>query len=84
MPQLRHDDAAKDQFYDDQFNSGRKPHESTRRHNIIVMGDLNASIGSDRIAHHGIIGPACSGFANDNGYRLLDCCASNDLRIGNS
>ena len=48
------------------------------------MGDLNASIGSDRIAHRGIIGPVCSGRANDNGSRLLDFCASNDLRIGSS
>ena len=48
------------------------------------MGDLNASIGSDRIAHRGIIGPVCSGLANDNGSRLLDFCASNDLRIGSS
>ena len=46
----------------------------------IVMGDLNASIGSDRIAHRGIIGPVCSGFPNDNPSRLLDFCASNDLR----
>ena len=41
----------------------------TSRHDVtIVMGDLNASIGSDRIAHRGIIGPLCSGF----GSRLLD------------
>ena len=50
----------------------------------IVIGDLNASIGSDRIAHRSIIGPACSGFANDNEPRLLYFCASNDLRIGSS
>ena len=38
----------------------------------------------DRIAHRGIIGPVCFGFANDNGSRLLDLCAYNDLRIGSS
>ena len=75
------DDAAKDQFYDDL--SAVVNH--TSRHDVtIVMGDLNASIGSDRIAHRGIIGPMCSGLANDNGSRLLDCCASNDLRIGSA
>ena len=73
------DDAAKDQFYDDL--SVAVNHMS--RHDVtIVMGDLNASIGSDRIAHRGFIGPVCSGFANDNGSRLLDFCAYNDLRIG--
>ena len=36
------------------------------------------------IARFGIIGPVCSGFANDNGSRLLDFCASNDLRVGSS
>ena len=75
------DDAPKDQFYDDLSVAVNH----TSRHDVtIVMGDLNASIGSDRLAHRGIIGPVCSGFANDNGCRLLDFCASNDLRIGSS
>ena len=75
------DDAAKDQFYDDLSVAVNH----TSRHDVtIVMGDLNASIGSDRIAHRGIIGPVCSGFANDDGSRLLDFCASNELRIGSS
>ena len=73
------DDSAKDQFYDDLSVAVNH----TSRHDVtIVMGDLNASIGSDRIADRGIIGSVCSGFANDNGSRLLDFCASNDLRIG--
>ena len=72
------DDAAKDKFYDDLSVAVNH----TSRHDVtIVMGDLNASIGSARIAHRGFIGPVCSGFANDNGSRLLDFCASNDLRI---
>ena len=74
------DDAATDQFHDD--ISVAVNH--TSRHDVtIAMGDLNASIGSDRIAHRGIIGPLCFGFANDNRSRLLDFCAS-DLRIGSS
>ena len=57
------DDAARDHFYDDLSVAVNH----TSRHDVtIVMGDLNASIGSDRIAHRGIIGPVCSGFANDN------------------
>ena len=48
------------------------------------MGDLNASIGSDCIAHRGTIGPVCCGSASDNASRPLDFCASNDLRIGSS
>ena len=76
-----HDDAAKDQFCDDL--SVAVNHKS--RHDVtIVMSDLNASIGSDRIAHRGIIDPVCSGFAIDNGYLLLHFCSSNDLRIGSS
>ena len=79
------DDASKDQFYDDLSVSVALNHTSRSRHDVtIVMGDLNASIGSDRIAHRSIIGPVCSGFANDNGSRLLDFCSSNDLRLGSS
>ena len=75
------DDAAKDQFYDDLSVTVNH----TSRHDVtIVMGDLNAVIGSDRVARRGIICPVCSGFANDNGSRLLDFCASNDLRVGSS
>ena len=75
------DDSAKDQFYDDLSLAVNH----TSRHDVtIVMGDLNASIGSDRIADRGIIGSVCSGFANDNGSRLLDFCSSNDLRLGSS
>ena len=68
----------------DILNSIKKKNNYPEAFWINVMGDLNASIGSDRIAHRGIIGPVCSGFAKDNGSCLLDFCASNDLRIGSS
>ena len=48
----------------------------TSRHDVtIVMGDLNASIGSDRIARRGIICLLRYGSDNDNVSRLLDFCA---------
>ena len=78
-PTTTSDDAAKDQLYDD---LSVVVNHTIRPDITIVMGDLNACIGSDRIAHRGIIGPVCSGLANDNGSRLLDFCAYNYLRIG--
>ena len=67
-PTETYDDTAKDQLYDDLSVAVNH----TSRHDVtIVMGDLNASIGSDRIAHRGIIGPVSSGLANDKGSRLL-------------
>ena len=57
----------------------------TSRHDVTIgMDNLNASIGFDRISHHCLICPVCSGSANDNGSRLLDVCASIDLRIRSS
>ena len=64
---------AKDQFYDDLSVAVNH----TSRHDVtIVMGNLNASVGSDRITNRGIIVPVCSNSGNDNGSRVLDFCES--------
>ncbi|KAK7097079.1 hypothetical protein V1264_004109 [Littorina saxatilis] len=54
------------------------------RNIIIVMGDLNAKIGSDNRGYEEIMGQQGLGEMNDNGERLADLCATNNLVIGGS
>ena len=58
---------------------------SFARHDIVVvLGDLNATIGSDRRGYESVLGPHSSGSRNDNGERLLDLCALHRLKITSS
>ncbi|KAK7110430.1 hypothetical protein V1264_014307 [Littorina saxatilis] len=54
------------------------------RNITIVMGDLNAKIGSDNRGYEEIMGQQGLGEMNDNGERLADLCATNNLVIGGS
>ncbi|KAK7095834.1 hypothetical protein V1264_005198 [Littorina saxatilis] len=54
------------------------------RNITIVMGDLNAKIGSDNRGYEEIMGQQGLGEMNDNGERLADFCATNNLVIGGS
>ena len=49
---------------------------------LIVSGDLNAKVGSDNRGHERVMGKHGLGVDNDNGERLIDFCAANDLVIG--
>ena len=49
---------------------------------LLVMGDLNAKVGSDNIGFEHCIGKHGLGTRNDNGERFLDFCVENDLVIG--
>ena len=48
----------------------------------IVMGDLNAKVGSDNTNHDRAMGKEGCGSMNDNGERLLETCMAYDLVIG--
>ena len=80
-PTNSHIDANKDQFY----NTLTDLIASFARHDIVVvLGDLNATLGSDRRGYESVLGPHSSGSRNDNGERLLDLCALHRLKITGS
>ena len=57
--------------------------EAAPRHDlIIVMGDLNAKVGTDNTDFEGVMGKHGIGTRNDNGERLTEFCAMNNLIIG--
>ena len=76
-----HIDANKDQFY----NTLTDLIASFARHDIVVvLGDLNATLGSDRRSYESLLGPHSSRSRNDNGERLLDLCPLRQLKITGS
>ena len=50
----------------------------------ILMGDLNAKIGSDNTGYEHIMGIHAPGIMNENGERFADLCALNSMVIGGS
>ena len=51
---------------------------------LVILGDFNARVGSDFSSRNSVIGPHGIGECNENGERLLDFCASNQLIITNT
>ena len=51
---------------------------------LLLMGDLNAKIGSENRGYEEVMGQHGLGMMNDNGERLANFCAANDLVIGGS
>ena len=49
-----------------------------------MIGDMNAKVGSDNVGFETIMGKEALGTQNDNGYRLVQLCATNNLVIGGS
>ena len=77
-PTNSHIDANKYQFY----NTLTDLIASFARHDIIVvLGDLNATLGSDRRCYESVLGPHSSWSRNDNDERLIDLCALHRLKI---
>ncbi|GFR64686.1 endonuclease-reverse transcriptase [Elysia marginata] len=57
--------------------------EMNRYHlHILGVGDLNAKIGDENIGAERTMGIHGCGSINNNGERLVELCASNDLVIG--
>ena len=74
-------DANKDQFY----NTLTDLIASIARHDmVVVLGDLNATLGSDRRGLESVLGPHSSGGIKSNGEPLLDLCALHRLKITGS
>ena len=74
-------DELKQEFYDSL--QGVLDH-TPRRGITILMGDLNAKIGSDNTGRERIMGRHGLGCLNEKGERFADLCAFNDLVIGGS
>ena len=71
-------DGEKDEFY----NQLQDTISSCNRHDMIVlMGDLNAKIGSNNANREEVMGKFGVGVMNDNGARLCDFCSANGLVI---
>ena len=69
----------KDAFYD-QLQTAV---ESVHAHDmLLILGDLNAKVGSDNTGREHVIGKHGIGTFNDNGERLADFCEENNLLIG--
>ncbi|XP_062609155.1 craniofacial development protein 2-like [Saccostrea cucullata] len=72
-------DEDKDNFY----SQLQAETEKTPRHDLlIIMGDLNAKVGKDNTDYERVMGNQGVGNRNDNGERLVEFCAMNNLVIG--
>ena len=65
------------------------PHESVvdqcpRRDILLVLGDFNASTGTDRDGYEKCVGPLGSGNVNQNSTKFLDFARSHGLRVAGS
>ncbi|RUS68494.1 hypothetical protein EGW08_023744 [Elysia chlorotica] len=78
-PTNDHEEEDKDLFYEQlQAELNEIP-----RHDVItLMGDLNAKVGDDNNGAERTMGKFGCGSINNNGERLVEFCASNDLVIG--
>ena len=75
------DDETKDLFYDQLQELKNK----CPRHDIlIILGDLNAKVGSDNMNYTGVMGPHGVGQMNENGERLVDICCTSRMVKGES
>ena len=78
-PTNNSDEFIKDDFYE----QVQAELDSIPGHDMkVVMGDLNAKVGSDNTSFERVMGKHGCGSMNDNGERLIDLCATNDLVIG--
>lgn len=80
-PTLLADSDSKDEFY-----SQLSQHllGLPRGDRVVILGDLNARIGSDSNSWPNILGPHGIGTMNENGQRLLEFCATHSLCIPNT
>ena len=55
-----------------------------RRDTLLVLGDFNASTGTDRDSYETCVGPHGSGTVNQNSTKFLDFARSHGLRVAGS
>lgn len=80
-PPNDHDDVSKDAFYaklQDVLNTLKD------KDICILLGDMNAKVGSDNTGYEEIMGKHALGEMNDNGERFANLCALNSLVVGGS
>ncbi|VDL99631.1 unnamed protein product [Schistocephalus solidus] len=77
-PPTTSSDAAKDHFYKDLHALLVTVPKADK---LIVLGDLNARVGTDRASCRGVLGPHDLGSRNDNGLLLLRTCAEHRLLL---
>ncbi|KAL1446754.1 hypothetical protein WDU94_015598, partial [Cyamophila willieti] len=58
--------------------------ENKKNDNVIIMGDMNAQVGTDRTNCESVIGAHGWGDKNKEGKQLIDLCRRNNLSIGNT
>ncbi|CAG2198896.1 Craniofacial development protein 2 [Mytilus edulis] len=73
------DDCEKEDFYHSLQTTIEKV---PKRDLLVLMGDLNAKVGSERKGWDREIGPHGIGKMNENGELFADFCATNNLVIG--
>ncbi|VDL89047.1 unnamed protein product [Schistocephalus solidus] len=80
-PPMTSSDAAKDKFYEDLHALLATVPKADK---LIVLGDFNARVGTDRASWRGVLGPhGLAGF-NDDGLLLLRTCAEHRLILTNT
>jgi len=58
--------------------------QGPRRDTLLVLGDFNASTGTDRDGYEMCVGPHASGTMNQNRNKFLDFARSHGLRVASS
>ena len=56
--------------------------EAPRHDVLLIMGDLNAKVGSSNEHFERVLGKEGCGVMNENGLRLVEMCAHNNLFVG--
>ena len=74
---------ATDEDKDDFYNSLQDLFEQLPNKDVnIVMGDMNAKVGSNNSSYEQVMGKHGLGEANDNGERFISFCANNSIVVG--
>ncbi|VDL90578.1 unnamed protein product [Schistocephalus solidus] len=80
-PPMTSSDAAKDKYYEDLHSLLVTVPKADK---LIVLGDFNARVGTDRASWRGVLGPyGLAGF-NENSLLLLRTCAEHRLTLTNT
>nr|VZI39499.1 unnamed protein product [Spirometra erinaceieuropaei] len=80
-PTMANPDAVRDKLYEDLHALLATVSKADR---LIVLGDLNARVGTDHTAWRGVLGPHGLRGSNDNGLLLLRTCAEHRLILTNT
>ncbi|KAL8567281.1 hypothetical protein ACOMHN_023324 [Nucella lapillus] len=80
-PTMTNQDEDKEAFYQQLDEVVRRVPADNK---LIILGDVNARIGSKHTTWEGIIGQHGIGYENSNGKRLLSLCSQHKLAITNT